>query len=424
MKRTSIGGGAYVDVTGAYWARPTLNHRRTWRKLVATGARAAIKEANTAEFAAKGETFESLAKLWMDSGCPGKRDKSLATGQLEAAKVRAEMLVKFFGKFRSDEIRLLHLPDYAKWRRRRMIRKTTEGGRTIDLDLVTLSNILRFGVFKGMVDANHIRADRPRYQSDVRHAREVMPESAEIIHQVAAALLSEVRCEVMGWLSFFSEFTGCRTSELLRLRRDAKNSQEAGFVEWLSEAERKERADDTLGHLYLGRRSKNGQNPWAKIGPEFAEMMLAFFHWHDQRFNITWRRNRETEWFFPGHKYDTVIAKGSFGHSLTGTTMGLKLAHVTPHGYRAFYATKRLRDGARPVDIAAEMGDKTVALVETIYADNPDGKKLWWSPADGLPAWHSWLPTGKKVDSLWTTVKNSSDVNASDTSKSGAPVRT
>ena len=410
MKRTSIGGGAYVDEFSVYWARPTINTRRTWRKLKALTQRAAIKEANVSEFTAKSETFAPVVKLWIDKGCPGKKGKAITGIALDAAKKRAKSLTGFFGKFTLDEIELVKLPDYADWRRRKLERKTTKGGRTIDLDLVTLSNILRFAVFRGMIKTNPVRSDRPRYQENVRHARSVMPESAEIIHQIAGRLLTEVKCEVMGWLSFFSEFTGCRTSELLRLRRDAKNSQEPGFIEWLTEAERKERTDDILGHLYLGRRSKNGMNPWAKIGTEFAEMLRAFFNWHDARFKSKTNLQRETEWFFPGHLYDTVLAPGSFGHALTRVTTNLELAHITPHGYRSFYATKRLRDGARPVDIAAEMGDKTVALVETIYADNPDGKKLWWSPADGLPAWHAWLPvqSGKNLDSLWTTEKKGS----------------
>lgn len=395
MKRKAIGAGAYVDEQGRYWARPWVNKRRTWRTLKATTKRKAQTEANSAQFDSKGKSFASLAQLWMDSGCPGKRDKKPVAEQVEPARTRAKNLVRFFGKFAVAEIRLVHLPQYAEWRRKRLIRKTTTGGRTIDLDFVTLSNILRFGVFNGDLEINYIRADRPRYQENIRHAREVMPESAEVIHRIASELLDTVRSEVMGWLCFFSEFTGCRTSELLRLRLDAKTALDAGFIEWLGEKEKIERNDDTLGHLYLGRRSKNGMNPWAKIGPEFAEMISAFVHWHQRRFP-------DSQQFFPGRTgFENVVA-GSFGHSVTAIMQSLNLPHVTPHGFRAFYATKRLRDGARTVDIAAEMGDKTVALVETIYADNPDGKKLWWTPADGLPAWHGWL-SGKKVDSFWTT---------------------
>ena len=397
MKRTAIGAGAYVDESGRYWARPEINHRRTWRRLKSTTQRKAIQEAAGTSFSAKGVTFAALAQLWQDSGCPGKRGRPRDAAQLKDIPWRLDHLKNFFGKFLASEIRLLHLPAYAEWRRKQLKRKSRNGGRTVDLDLVTLSNILRFGVFSGHLAFNHIRSDRPRYQENVRHARSVMPESAEIIHAIAGELLGTVRSEVMAWHAFFAEFTGCRTSELLRLRTDAKNNQAAGFIEWLSKKEMKERGDDTLGHLYLGRRSKNGLNPWAKIGPEFAEMLRAFQHWHRTRY-----RPEDTPWFFPGHSPAEHIGKLSFGHAIVRTTKQLKLTHITPHGFRAFYATKRLRDGARPVDIAAEMGDRTVSLIEQIYADNPDGKKLWWAPADGLPAWSEWVPK-KELDSFGTT---------------------
>ena len=201
----------------------------------------------------------------------------------------------------------------------------------------------------------------------------------------------------MGWHCFFAGFTGCRTSELLRLRRDAKTNQDAGFIEWLSAAEQKERGPEILGHLYLGRRSKNGMNPWAKIGPEFAEMIRAYLNWHRQRFGVD-----GSPWFFPGRTAEECLAPESFGHAVKRIAAAKTFQHITPHGFRAFYATKRLRDGARPVDIAAEMGDKTVQLIEQIYADNPGGKPLYWSPADSLPAWHKWTPV-KTMDSFGTT---------------------
>jgi len=397
VKRTAIGCGVYQDPSGGYWARPIISHRRTWRKLKAKSNRKAMVEANTGEFAAKSRRFSSLAQLWMDSGCPGKRGKCPVGTHLTEARARAISLNGFFGKFGIDEIQMIHLPAYADWRRRRMVRKANTGGRTVDIDLVTLSNIMRFAVMRGELKFNYVRSDRPRYQENIRHARSVMPESAEIIHQIAGELLQSVKSEVMGWLCFFSEFTGCRTSELLRLRTDAKNKLEAGFIEWLTPAELNERADDVLGHLYLGRRSKNGLNPWSKINAEFADMIRAFQAWHKLRFV-----RKDAPWFFPGTGAADVIVPGSFGHALKRVTKGFNLEHITPHGFRAFYATKRLRDGARPVDIAAEMGDKTVALIETIYADNAGGKKLWWTPADGVPAWTEWT-TRNEVDSFGTT---------------------
>jgi integrase len=366
-------------------ARVVINHRQTWRKLVATNLKKAITEAHQAEYSAKSKSFSALAQLWVDAGCSGKKKRPDAV-QLAAAKKRADSLVKFFGKFRADEIRLHHLPQYREWRVRQLIRSNS-GGRTVDLDLVTLSNILRYGVFAGMLEFNFVRADRPRYQTDPRHAREVMPASAEEIHKIAEALFVHVRSQVMGWLSLFSEFTGCRTSELLRLRTDAKTDRDAGFITWFTTDQIKDRDDGIIGQLSLGRRSKNGMNPYSKVGPEFGDMLKAFQRWHATMFGVD-----DTNWFFPGQNFHQPVSAGSLGHALVRVTKDLSLPHITPHGFRAYYATKRLRDGARTVEIAAEMGDKTVELINKIYADNPDGAKLWWTPADGLPAWQAWLP--------------------------------
>lgn len=381
MKITAIGGGAYRDDRGEFWVRPTINGRRTWRKLDARTARKAVVEANQQAWAPRVDSFESLAKLWVQAGCPGKRKQADISGPKKAA----QWLVRFFGRMRCNEIRLVHLPQYAEWRRK-FIRKG-HGGRTVDLDLVTLSNIQRYGVFSGLLEFNYVRADRPRYAAKARHARVVMPESAEVIHRLAGEFLADVRSEVMGWLCFFSEFTGCRHSELRRLRLDAQNNREPGFIEWLSDLEKRERGDGVQGYLYL-QRSKGGLNPYARIGPEFAQMLRAFAHWHAVRHGD----QESPRWYFPGKMFGTVIGKESFGHALTKLCRDLKLPHVTPHGFRAYYATKRLRDGARTKDIAAEMGDQTVSLIEDIYTQNPDGKKLWWTPPDGLAAWAGWLP--------------------------------
>lgn len=378
--------------------RITVNNRRTWRRLKATTIKNAIAEANQTAYVTKAKNFTALAQLWMDAGCPGNKSRPAIADQVEEIKGRARKLIGFFGKFDSNEIRLFHLPQYAVWRRKQMIRKSFSGGRMVDLDLVTLSNILRYGIFNGMLEFNHIRSGRPRYQENVRHARVVMPESAEAIHKIAHELLSYHSSEINAWLAFFSEFTGCRTSELLRLRTDAKNKQDAGFIEWLSENEKKERTDDTVGHLYLGRRSKNGMNPWAKIGPEFAEMIRAFETWRKTR-----KRYRTSVWFFPNRFNNSdkgPLGPTTFGNAVARAAKILELPHITPHGFRAFYATKRLRDGARTIEIAAEIGDKTVSLIETIYADNPDGRKLWWVPEDSLPTWQKWVPAVKEKEPI------------------------
>ena len=36
------------------------------------------------------------------------------------------------------------------------------------------------------------------------------------------------------------------------------------------------------------------------------------------------------------------------------------------------------------------MGDKTVGLVDSTYADHVKGEKLHWKPKMGVPAWTRW----------------------------------
>lgn len=384
----AIGGGAYEEqtgdgvATGRYRVRVEINHRRTWRKLKATGRRAAIKEANAQDWLANADTLAELAKQWASAGYPGRKGPPKSDRQ---AKLALPWLLKYFGKFRSDEIRLKHLPDYAAWRRRHT--KRGGGGRTVDLDLAALSNLLHYGVKQGVLDINFIYRARDRFQGRARPAYEVMPASAEVIHQIAAEFFGTVKSEVMGWLALFSEFTGNRHSELLRLDLNSRNPNEPGYIQWFNEAECQARTDGLIGQLHLGERSKGGVNPWCDIGPEFGEMIRVFLAWQKSRHPDRGQKHR---WFFPNCQGD-LIAANSFNHALYRAVKDLELPLITPHGFRAYFATKQMRDGKRPVEIAYDMGDRTVSLIEKTYVGNIKGPKLWWVPADGLPAWQNWL---------------------------------
>lgn len=381
-------------------ARPEINYKRTWRKLESTNRAKAIKEAATTPWVAKADSFKELVKRWQTAGCPGRRRKPKDLRQVDLA---LPWLLKFFGDFPISEIRLKHVPDYAEWRRKFVKRGT--GNRTVDLDLGVLSNVLHYGVKIGVLELNYIYHARDKFQTldKVRHAYKVSPKSAEIIHQIADYFFDNWKSEVMAFLAFFSEFSGNRHSELLRLDLNAR-PDEAGYIHWFTPHQIKERTDGIVGQLHLGARSKFGVNPYCDIGPEFAEMIRAFKYWHRKRFGGG--RAGKPHPFFVGPQ-GKVLGPLSFNHALERATRVLKLQHITPHGFRAFFATKHLRDGKRPIEIAFDMGDRTVELVERIYTENVKGPKLWWTPADGLPAWHKWLPpqTGAGVDSLGTKGK-------------------
>lgn len=376
MKRTALGHGVYVDEYGEYWARLWVHKRRTWRKLDATKEKQAIIEARGIIPSGEAQTFIDAALAYTEANCPNRRLEEREVSFCETEKTKLLYLKDFFGAFPCNEIRLPLCIAYKKWRIPK-IKKGT-GERTIDLELSTLSNVLNYQVALGQLDFNYIRSGRPRFRkdTDVRHCREVAPDSAETIQKIVVRLFEEKRSEVFGWLSLFHQMTGCRTSELLRLRIDARNENEPGFI--------------SGNHLFLGRRSKGGVNPWAIIFPEFQKMLTAFLWWHKERYP-------ESHWFFPGQKDGQHVEKGGLAHALRRITKELLINHVTPHGFRSFYVTKRRSDGVSDAVIAGEIGDKDVSLISKTYGDRPanwtGGKKLTWLPSGQKPSW-----SGLKLD--------------------------
>ncbi len=376
MKRTSIGHGVYVDEYGEYWARLWVHKRRTWRKLGASKEKQAIIEARGIIPNGAANTFLDAANAYIDANCPNRRLEERPAPFCEAEKAKLLYLKDFFGPFPCDEIRLPLCIAYKKWRIPK-IKKGT-GERTVDLELSTLSNTLNYQVALSQLDFNYIRSGRPRFRkdADIRHCREVAPDSAETIHKIVVEFFKDARSEVFGWLALFHQMTGCRTSELLRLKIDAKNESEPGFI--------------SGNHLFLGRRSKGGVNPWAIIFPEFRKMLSVFLEWHKERYP-------GNAWFFPGKLKGERIGKTGLGRALERETKTLQINHITPHGFRSFYVTKRRGDGINDAQIAAEIGDKDVSLISKTYGDRPanwtGGKKLTWLPKGKNLPW-----SGLKLD--------------------------
>lgn len=378
-----VGPGTYQrtnkDGRIVFYARPVIRGRRTWRALQAVKLRAAIVEAAQTKWDAPAGSFTELADLYLAAGCPDRQLQSRADHFIPAERQRVGMLKAYFKNRSAASLRMADLPRYHQWRVRRV--RFGAGHRTVDKDQCTLSNILNYGVATGQLEINYLYRGRPRWQKEreIRHSRAVAPASAEIIHQLAAHFMDSLRSEVFAWQAWFAQFTGSRTSELLRLRWDATGPEAAGWMEG--------------NMLFLGRRSKHGKNPWTLIGPEFQAMITAFRRWHDARFP-------KSPHFFPSpYQPRRMINAGAFGHALVRACRVLGLPHITPHGFRSFYVTKRRSDGATDVQIAHEIGDKTVSLMQTTYGDRPEnwrgGKPVNWLPEDRLPAWQAWLPPGK-----------------------------
>lgn len=371
MTRRSISRGVYVADDGRFWSRPRLHGKSTWRLLQAITQRAAIKEHANTRFEPVAGRFADLAQLYLDAQCPNRRLEPRPEPFCRAERPRVAALVAYFGPRPAAEIDLAMLPKYADWRRRQCRRGP--GNRTVDLDLVTLSAILSYAVRLRLLPENRVRSDRPRYvrADTIRHSRQRAPVDADAIHRVAEHLLGDPKSETIAWFVWFAAFTGCRRSELLRLRLDAADTDSAGYV--------------LDGCLFLGRRSKGGVNPWAMMGVEFEAMNTAFRRWHRAWYP-------KNPWYFPG-RVEGPLHPDAPAHAIRRACQSLGIHPFSPHGLRSFYVTKRRSDGATDVVIAGEIGDQTVSLMQTTYGARPanwtGGKALSWLPSYGPPAWES-----------------------------------
>lgn len=403
MKRTQATdkngkiAGLYIDERGTFWVRPWVNRKRTWRTLKAESVRAAKAEAHALStdhgrskvglaknpFERHNYSFSDLADAYTRAGCPDRKLQKRNDAFCESEKTKLEWLKKFFGDYAPDKIRLKLLPGYHDWRVKQISRENCDGARTVDLELVTLSNCINYGVMTEHCEINYVRSGRPKFRrdEDVTHCREVAPESADEVHRIADYFFQFKASEVSGWLVLFTAMSGCRISELLRLQTDPKTPDAPGFIDWPKE-------EVKLGYLFLGRRSKRGVNPFVLMGPEFQEMLKAFLAWHKEKFP-------DSKQFFP-------TGKSTLTHAMKRPIRDLQLPHRKVHGFRSFYVTKRRSDGASDEQIAAEIGDKDTKQISKTYGDRPPnwsgGKNIEWLPADGKPAWSRWSPVKSPLE--------------------------
>ncbi len=367
-----------------FYVRPWVKGKRTWRKLKAITLKFAIEEARakkTDQSRSKVGTaidpfsgvsaFLAMADLYVAAQCPDSRLQPRHAALREIEAQRLEHLRTFFGKMRLHEIKLPALPRYKEWR----VKKCQKGSgeRTVDMELVTLSNVLNYAVSIGCLDFNYIGQNRPRFRQrkDVRKSRDVAPPNADVIHEIAATFFVRTQSEVLGWNLLFSILTGCRKTELLSLRMDAKTKDDPGYIE---------------GNYLFIRRAKGGVNNFILIEGAFKEMIEAFKRWHQGRFP-------KNPWYFPGRMKDgkEPMDNHSLNVGLRRACKGLNIPVFTPHGCRSFYVTKRRSDGLSDAQVAAEIGDKTVAIISETYGAIPPNwqgsNKLTFLPKEGKPAW-------------------------------------
>jgi integrase len=397
IKPKGLGGGLYITADKDYFERPWIQGKRVWRKIDAPSAKAArtilgsrrADAAKAAEglgrdpYAPQGVLVGDLLDKFVAAGCPTRKHGPKVGKALRNEESRIKVLRKFWGLRAADRI----VPsDCAGYRTTRKGKKNTDGGAAVDRELSTLKSVLRWAVIKGHIASNPLNAPLEKFRvREIRHSREVAPADAGEIHIMAAHFfmvyvtdqkrwcatkLQDMR--VLGWQTLLGSMTGCRTSELLRLRWDA-GPRQPGYIE---------------GEWLWLQRSKRGVNPFALIHPALRACLNALRSWCQEYFP-------DNPYFLPSPWCKgKPISPDGLTHELQPASESLLGHRITPHGLRSYYVTARRSQGISDSQIAAEIGDKTGAsIISSTYGDIPPGwagstKKLGWLPdAPVPPAW-------------------------------------
>jgi integrase len=260
----------------------------------------------------------------------------------------------------------------AYWSHRQSQKPRGHGGAAVDRELSTLRSALTWAVNSGRLTRHPLPGPLPKFRpAAIRHCREVAPVNADELHQLARFFFELPGLAVLGWQILLEALTGCRTSEVLRLRWDAP-PHGPGAVE---------------GDWLWLERSKRGVNPYAMITPALREALRALAAWRD-------REHPGHLFYLPSPKLaGKPVGADCLTHELPIASQTLFGRRITPHGLRSFYVTARRSQGVSDAQIAAEIGDATgAAIISSTYGAIPPNwagstKRLGWLPSKGGPAW-------------------------------------
>jgi hypothetical protein len=290
-----------------------------------------------------------------------------------------ETLCGFFKTKHVDELDADMLDDYHDWRKGNVAKGN--GDRTCDLELNSLSKALDWAIRKKTLDINPIKI-RTRYYDPrgARHAKQLAASNTEELHQVAALFFETPQSECLGWQFLWKSNFGMRTEEAIKLRRDAKNTEEPGFIQGES--------------MYVRRADKNTLNPAIHLHPEGLALLAAMDAWAAKRYP-------QNPHYFPGRDRSE---NGSVSHD--ALTKGLDRLFdegrtpkkLTSHGCRAFYVLVRRSIGKGDSQIAVELNQ--IGGLETLRTSYGVVPQHW---LDGKGPHLKWLPA-KKEDYAWSAL--------------------
>lgn len=367
----------YQDGPGTFYVRPVNQGRRTWRKLASITARDAKLEASEVMRAVKmadlgigknplsppPPTVLELVSSYLAHHCPSKRLEERDMKFCEFQAKRLEWIVKWWGSKRADTVRLAMVHEYRDWRKPQIA--NGKGHRMIDMELQCLSNVLNYAVATGRLDTNFL-LHRPRFQaaSEVSHCRDAMPKDGDELNWWAELFFSKPETEVLGWQLLLEAMTGCRTSEVLKLRF-ATVDGEPGNMD---------------GDRLDVARCKDGVNPWVVIHADLRSLL----NMHD---DYCCARPKSVFWL-PNRRLDGPVSRYALTSRLARETASRGLPKRTSHGLRAYFVTKMRRDGHSDSDVAAMIGDSTVSLIQTTYGKpRPGEPKLSFRRSNGTASW-------------------------------------
>lgn len=338
-------------------------------------------------------TVGDLATAWQEAKCQD-RDARPRTGQTlidETARLR-RLLPFWKCKSARDVIPYEDCPEYHQWRVNGRAEKGKQFrlGRSVDAELTTLSNLLAWAAMnprKTGLKYNPV-ANRPRFDNPklVRHCTKVMPMSDEDFHRIAAHLLASDLSRPLGWQLLLEGMTGCRTSEILACRMDARMPEMPGYMD----------------HSALTvHRLKDGIKPYAilETAPDHSPLrdcLQAFLNWHE-------KRHANNQWFIPGRSTrpseDHVLKSAhsdSLTHALHRACEDLEMPLVVSHGMRAYFVATMRSLGNSDEQIADCLGHRSTNQIEQTYGTPRAGFRGSWQmdflPEDCAPAWAKWLP--------------------------------
>lgn len=345
------------------------------------------------------KTVADLAKFYRKQGFP--RRKGIPIGkELAEEQRRVEMLERWpRARYSWRELTLEDCQRYHDWRVKQLTRVGKGGGRTVDLELTTLSNIFRCAMrnqSKTGVTHNPFYTERPRFRKSdaVEHCRDFMPRNADELHALARAGLGNVKTESIAFAIMFQSMVGHRINELLKLRTDAKHKLTPGFIESVMRTDKKSKSTySERVKLYLHRSDGHkGAYGHIEIDEHLNALIDAHTVWHKRRFP------QGNPWFFPSPtKLGQAINVSTVTKALARLAVQCGQDKRTSHGLRAYRVNVLRSIGKHDDEIALRLGQTTGGKeIREVYGEGLD-YKIGYEPEEIAPMWDQFLPPKKRT---------------------------